>query len=242
MDQRPKELTDSPQELLARTRTLERRVAQIQSRTRRQPNLPAIVALMTVVFLAYGWSQFHDQKTWGEYVRDLIGYQRWRHPWLFGGLLILGLSVAVDDVRRRFRNQPARIWPALVLMGGGLFVLGLETFLGWDNLRTANWWWHHWSSALWMAIYCAMAVFAGTVSLAEARRKKQQRAAERQWNLSLAAVVDLQDFKDPADLYAYLDAGDRTRLLQCLQRMPKGTRSLNQAVHQICPEITGNQI
>jgi len=229
-------------DLLVRTKDLKHRVAQVRSQTRRRPNLPAIIALMTVIFLAYGWSQYHGQTTWGEYGRDLTGYQHWRYPWLFGGMLLLGLCVAVQDLSRRFRNQPGRILPFLVLMGVAVLVLGLETFPGWDNLRTANWWRHHWPVVLRLVMLITVVVFAGTVSLAEARRKKEKQAAETQWNQSLAAVMDLHDFKEPDDLYAYLDAGERARLLQCLQKMPKGARSLYRAVHEICPEINGNQL
>jgi hypothetical protein len=242
MNSRPKTRAELPPGLLARTKDLEPRVAQVRSRTQRRPNLPVIIALMTVIFLAYGWSQYHGQKTGAEYVRDLIGYQHWRHPWLFGGMLIFGLCVAVYDLTRRFRNQPARIWPFLVLMGFAVLALGLETFPGWDNLRTANWWWHHWPVVLRLVMLITVVAFAWTVGLADARRKRQKRAAETQWNRILAAAVDVHDFKEPEDLYAYLDAGERARLLQCLQRMPKGARSLKQAVHQICPEITGNEL
>jgi hypothetical protein len=195
---------------------------------------------MTVIYLVYGWSNYHGQKTWGEYWRDLSGWNHWRYPWL--ATLFFGFIVAqiVYGLIRSHRKQPVQIWPFLVAVAGGLMIYVLELFprhFAWSDLSDAVWWRHHWHGLPLACLYAGLFAYPLSLFLIDSYRNRQKRRAEADWNRSLDALVDRHDFKDREDLYAYLDAAERTRLLQALQRQPKGSRSLAKAVQSVCPDL-----
>jgi hypothetical protein len=68
----------------------------------------------------------------------------------------------------------------------------------------------------------------------DSRRTEKDAAA---WYARLMAAADVQDYVDDGHLHEWLDADERERLIQELQRMPPGARSLKRALGIVSPEL-----
>ena len=72
------------------------------------------------------------------------------------------------------------------------------------------------------------------VSHLDSRRAIQELA---DWRRRLDAIVNMKGFEDDGHLHEYFEAEERERLIQELERMPKGSRSLRRAIEIVCPEL-----
>ena len=240
MNQQPKSQAELQQQVRARKAQIDA-LLQPDRSGRRKPNIPGVILLMSAVCLAYGWEKYHGQKTWGEYWHDLLGRHHWRHPWLVAGFFALALASVIYRLAGSRRAQPAKLWPASVTVAAALVIFGLEACprnFAWDDLSQAGWWRHHWHGVADFTLDAAILLFGWSCLLIQSRRKKHQAKTAADWQQRLNALVDIHDFKNPEDLFAYLDADERTRLIQLLQAMPQGSRRLA----QVCPELTGNAV
>jgi hypothetical protein len=50
-------------------------------------------------------------------------------------------------------------------------------------------------------------------------------------------LVDVRDFQDDGHLPEYLDESERRRVVEELERMPRGSRSLRRALGIVSPEL-----
>lgn len=57
------------------------------------------------------------------------------------------------------------------------------------------------------------------------------------WYRRLQAAIDVRDFDDDGHFHEYFEPADRERLIQELERMPRGSRSLRRAVEIVNPEL-----
>lgn len=69
------------------------------------------------------------------------------------------------------------------------------------------------------------------------RKDKRETLELADWRRRLDAVVDVRDFRDDGHFYEYFEPDERERLIQELERMPRGSRSLRQAVKIVNPDI-----
>jgi hypothetical protein len=112
----------------------------------------------------------------------------------------------------------------------------------WNTLLTARRYWHSFDFkelmflALGVLVILLM-IFLWINGYLADRREKQEQKAAAEWNRSLAPLVDISDYPDRDDLYFYLEPAERPRLLDALRRMPKGSRSLRQAVATVDPDL-----
>ena len=69
-------------------------------------------------------------------------------------------------------------------------------------------------------------------------RRSQRETAE--WGRRLNELVDINDFDDDGHLAEFLDNSERQRVIEALEQMPKGSRSLRQALHSVSPDLVPN--
>jgi len=69
------------------------------------------------------------------------------------------------------------------------------------------------------------------------RESRRDEADVADWNSRLAAAVDLPDFEDDGHLHECFTPEERERLIQELERMPRGSRSLKKAIGIVSPEM-----
>ena len=239
MDERPKSTAEIQQQFLDRKKEI---AALLKDRrpSRRKPNIPAIILLMTVVYLEYGREKYHGQKTWDEYWRDLTGWNHWRHPWLIAGFYGAAAAIFIYRVINARRGKPMKLWPVDLMAVAALVIFGFEAYpsrFTWSDLDSAGWWRHHWPDLTLWGFVVAFVIYARVDMLMISYREKQKAKDRADWNRHLTATVDIHDFADWEDLYAYMDPGERIRLMQGLERMPRGSRSLRKAVQKVCPEM-----
>jgi hypothetical protein len=77
--------------------------------------------------------------------------------------------------------------------------------------------------------------------LMERHISTREQEAETKWKARVAAVADIQDFKDDGHFFEMLDPEERERLVHELAHMPAGSRSVRSAVQIVCPELLDDQ-
>ena len=93
------------------------------------------------------------------------------------------------------------------------------------------------SALFWLLIGCAVVSggFYMFLSAHENRRTQRETVA---WLRTVNGLVDVHDYEDDGHLYDYLDDSERRRLIEELERMPAGSRSLRTAIGLVSPELT----
>ena len=72
------------------------------------------------------------------------------------------------------------------------------------------------------------------VETLDSKRTQRQVAA---WYVRLTALVDVPDYVDDGHLHEWLEPDEQERVIQELERMPPGSRSLKQALARVSPEL-----
>ena len=57
------------------------------------------------------------------------------------------------------------------------------------------------------------------------------------WLRKINELVDVHDFQDDGHLSEYLDESERRRVVEELERMPRGSRSLRRALGIVAPDV-----
>ncbi|HEV2692149.1 MAG TPA: hypothetical protein VG347_04570 [Verrucomicrobiae bacterium] len=73
-------------------------------------------------------------------------------------------------------------------------------------------------------------------NLADRSEKKQQKAG-LEWNRSLDPLIDINDYDEREYLFEDLDPDQRSKLFAALRHLPKGSRSLRQAVAIVATDL-----
>jgi hypothetical protein len=68
----------------------------------------------------------------------------------------------------------------------------------------------------------------------ESRRTRRETLA---WLRRLNELVDIHDFRDDGHLPEYLDDSERRRVIEELERLPRGSRSLRRAIAIVSPDL-----
>jgi hypothetical protein len=74
-------------------------------------------------------------------------------------------------------------------------------------------------------------------SIIENRRRKQEVAKYKIWHARLMELVDIDDFENDGHLNEWFTDAQWTEIFKELESMPKGSRSLKQAIETVVPEI-----
>ena len=94
------------------------------------------------------------------------------------------------------------------------------------------------SMSSWLIIFIVVCAVGWAVHAFRTRRRERSEIAQLDdWYRRLEAVVDVRDFDDDGQFHEYFEPADRERLIQELERMPRGSRSLRRAVKIVNPEL-----
>ena len=69
------------------------------------------------------------------------------------------------------------------------------------------------------------------------RDSRRTRLETLAWLRKVNQLVDVHDFADDGHLPEYLDDSERRRVIEELERMPAGSRSLRRAIGIVSPEL-----
>jgi hypothetical protein len=133
-------------------------------------------------------------------------------------------------------------FPISILLLGGLW--GFWFFEKYRNHQPGqpliNWsGWRHPSGYTLMSwgILAAGGGFWLFLYVSLAHKKKRMARAKADWFRAVDAAVDRQDFAGHDHLYECLEPAGREQLIRALERQPRGSRSLTQAVKIVDPEL-----
>jgi hypothetical protein len=96
------------------------------------------------------------------------------------------------------------------------------------------------STSFWMLIGCAIAS-GGVYMVLSTRESRRTQRETLLWSRKVDTLVDVHDHEDDGHLYEYLDDSERRRIMEELERMPAGSRSLRRAIRIVSPELTKRQ-
>ena len=83
-------------------------------------------------------------------------------------------------------------------------------------------------------------VCGGLYMLASHRENRRTQRATLTWLARISELVDVRDFIDDGHLAEYLDAAEQRRVIEELERMPGGSRSLRRAIELVAPDLLAN--
>jgi len=92
------------------------------------------------------------------------------------------------------------------------------------------------SLLFWVLIGSATAI-GGVYMLLSHHESRQVQRDVTAWNRKVTQLADLHDFEDDGHLAEYLDHAERRRVIEELERMPPGARSLRRAIGTVAPEL-----
>ena len=95
------------------------------------------------------------------------------------------------------------------------------------------------SLLFWMLIGSAMAVGGVYMVLSRRENAEVERSANA-WNRRLRLLVDVHDFDDDGHLAEYLDESERRVVIELLEQMPPGSRSLRTAIATVAPDLVAD--
>jgi hypothetical protein len=120
------------------------------------------------------------------------------------------------------RLLPSQLW--LFLM----FAISLSLFI---IVRPS-------SGSLWFWALLVLVLMAGSLYMWRSRMDaKESEGAWVAWNRRLQSFAEINDVEDDGHLYEWFDASEWERIFSELERMPKGSRSLRQAVSVVDPDF-----
>ena len=92
------------------------------------------------------------------------------------------------------------------------------------------------SFLFWVLIGSATAVGGVYMFLSRRDSAEMQRGVSA-WNRRIHQLVDVHDFEDDGHLAEYLDESERRTVIELLEQMPSGSRSLRRAIDAAAPEL-----
>ena len=92
------------------------------------------------------------------------------------------------------------------------------------------------SLSFWLLVGSAM-LSGGWYSLTSHLESTRVKRATLAWLQQVNELVDVRDFQDDGHLSEYLDESERRRVVEELERMPRGSRSLRRALGIVSPEL-----
>lgn len=92
------------------------------------------------------------------------------------------------------------------------------------------------SFLFWLLTASAM-TSGGAYMLFSHLETRQTRLEVTAWLRKLDQLVDVHDFEDDGHLSEYLDESERRRVVEELERMPNGSRSLRRAIGIVSPDL-----
>ena len=92
------------------------------------------------------------------------------------------------------------------------------------------------SFLFWMLIGSATAVGGAYMVLSRRESAEMERGVSA-WNRRIRQLVDVHDFDDDGHLAEYLDEPERRVVIELLEQMPPGSRSLRTAIAAVAPEL-----
>jgi len=92
------------------------------------------------------------------------------------------------------------------------------------------------SLPFWLLVGSATLV-GGHYMLLSHRESSQTERATLLWLRQINELVDVRDYADDGHLPEYLDDEERRRVIEELERMPPGSRSLRRALSAVSPEL-----
>ena len=92
------------------------------------------------------------------------------------------------------------------------------------------------SSAFWLLVGSATLV-GGLYVLQSHRESRRMQRATASWLQQVDKLVDIDDYADDGHLAEYLDEAEQRRVIEELERMPAGSRSLRRAISIVSPEL-----
>ena len=87
----------------------------------------------------------------------------------------------------------------------------------------------------WLAV--GLVIAWGVHWFISSRREKREGEELEDWRRRLESVVDVRDFGDDGHLHELFEPAERERLIQELERMPRGSRSLRRAIEIVSSEL-----
>jgi hypothetical protein len=94
------------------------------------------------------------------------------------------------------------------------------------------------SGSLWFWALLVLVLMAGSLYMWRSRMDaKESEGAWVAWNRRLQSFAEINDVEDDGHLYEWFDASEWERIFSELERMPKGSRSLRQAVSVVDPDF-----
>jgi hypothetical protein len=93
----------------------------------------------------------------------------------------------------------------------------------------------------WVLIGAAVMAGVGYMVLEYLSSRRTQKEVTT-WYARLSAAVDVRDYVDDGHLHEWLEPPERERLIQELQRMQPGSRSLKKALEIVSPELIDKNV
>ena len=88
----------------------------------------------------------------------------------------------------------------------------------------------------WALIGSATAI-GGVYMLLSHRDSRKVQSEVNAWNRKIGQLANIRDFEDDGHLAEYLDEAERRKVIEELERMPSGSRSLRGAIEKVAPEL-----
>ena len=92
------------------------------------------------------------------------------------------------------------------------------------------------SPGFWLWVGSAT-IIGGLYMLLSHRESRQVQRATVGWLQQLNNLVDIRDYADDGHLAEYLDEAEQRRVIEELERMPAGSRSLRRALSIVSPDL-----
>ena len=92
------------------------------------------------------------------------------------------------------------------------------------------------SSVFWLLLGSSL-LFGGLYMLVSQRESKQTQRMALAWLERVNELVDIHDFQDDGHLSENLDESERRKVIEELERMPRGSRSLRRALGIVSREL-----
>jgi hypothetical protein len=95
------------------------------------------------------------------------------------------------------------------------------------------------SGLFWLLATSALIPGGAYMWLSHSESRRNQLAATA-WIRQINQLVDVRDLEDDGHLAEYLDESERRRVVEELERMPPGARSLRRALGIVSPDLIGD--
>lgn len=92
------------------------------------------------------------------------------------------------------------------------------------------------SPAFWLWVGSAT-IIGGLYMLLSHRESRRIQRATASWLQQVNNLVDIRDYADDGHLADYLDETEQRRVIEELERMPAGSRSLRRAIGIVSPDL-----